>query len=189
MKTLITSSAFLVLIALTSCNPAAQYEKEIAKIDSCLTIIDSIEIKYNGIEFDSLDYMVKHVLDNEDKIKQYYTPDTISMEIGMRMNECKGIRKTLKGVKSKESKYLLEMEELRSQLLNLKEDISNGVLKKEQIDEYLAQELHDLNILNVSFTDFYEMQKLQKGYFYFSTPAIDSLVEEITKDKSLEQPL
>ena len=184
MKSFIPFLPITVFFLLSSCNPANQYSKEIAKIDSCLTIIDSIELKYNGIEFDSLAYMVEHVLDNEDKVKNYYTPDTVSMEIGMRMNECKGIRKTLKGVKSKESKYKLEMTELRSQLLNLKEDISNGVLKKEQIQDYLAQELHDLNMLNVSFTDFYEMQTLQKSYFYFASPVIDSLVNEITQIKT-----
>lgn len=187
MKAIVVSFISIALLSLSSCNPSDQYKAEISKIDSCLAIVDSIETKYNGIEFDSLDYMVQHVLDNEAKIKKYYIPDTVSMEIGMRMNECKGIRKTLKGVKTKETNFGAEIEDLQIQLQNLKTDISEGVLKEEQINEYLAQELHDVNILNITFNDFYEMQELQKSYFYFSTPTIDSLVEEIMKENTVDQ--
>jgi hypothetical protein len=168
--------------SLVSCDPADQYSKEISKIDSCLTVIDDINEKYNGIEFDSLALMVDHVLRNEDTLKKYYNPDTLSMDIGVRMNDCKGIRKTLKGVRTKETDFRIEIEELTVQFENLKKDISEGVLTEEQVDDYLARELFDLNILEVSFSDFYENQLVQKRYYYESVPYIDELIVEIKNE-------
>jgi len=169
-------------LGLVSCDPAKQYSTEISKIDSCLTVINDINEKYNGIEFDSLALMVDHVLRNEDTLKKYYNPDTLSMDIGVRMNDCKGIRKTLKGVRTKETDFKIEIDELTAQFENLKKDISEGVLTKEQVNDYLARELFDLNILDVSFSDFYENQLIQKKYYYESVPYIDDLIVEIKNE-------
>ena len=179
MKFLVIFSLAISALTLSSCDPASKYSGEITKIDSCLSILDTLQLKYDGIEFDSLQYMVDHVLRNEDSIKKYYNPDTLSMEIGTRMNDCKGIRKTLKGVKSKKVDYAAEITELTAQFESLKKDISNGVLTEDQMNEYLARELFDLNILHLSFDDFNAMQKVQKKYYYASVPHIDALIVEL----------
>jgi hypothetical protein len=176
MKKIIAFSLFISVLLLSSCNPASKYSAEMEKIDSCLVILDSLQTDYDGIEFDSLKGMVEHVLSNEDTIKKYYSPDTISMEIGIRMNDCKGIRKTLIGVESKKVNYRAEIADLKEQFATLKEDITNGVLTKDQLNEYLARELFDVNILQVSFNDFNAMQKVQKVYYYSSVPFIDELI-------------
>lgn len=166
----------IFLAVITACNPASKYKKEIAEIDSSLAVVDSIEQKYNGIEFDSLRMMVDHVLMNEDSIKEYYHPDTLSLYIGIRMNDSKGIRKSLRSIDSKKQNFAEEIATLRLQLKNLKTDIENGVLKEEKIKEYLAKEKEDLNILNLSFNDFYTIQEKQKRYYYSSVPVIDSFL-------------
>ncbi|MEO9534176.1 MAG: hypothetical protein ABJG68_04205 [Crocinitomicaceae bacterium] len=179
MKKIIVFSLFIGALVLSSCDPASKYATEISKIDSCLTILDSLQSDYDGIEFDSLQGMVDHVLRNEDTIKKYYHPDTLSMEIGTRMNDCKGIRKTLKGVGTKKENFAAEISDLKVQFESLKTDISEGVLSEEQINEYLARELFDLNILHVTFDDFNAMQKIQKKYYYASVPYIDRLIVEL----------
>jgi hypothetical protein len=186
MKYLFLSISLFSFFAITSCDPAAQHEKEISKIDSCLNVLAEIEEKYNGIEFDSLTFMVDHVLMNEDTMKKYYSPDTLSMDIGVRMNDCKGIRKTMKGVDVKKDDFKKEIEELTIQFTNLKEDILTGVLTDEQINEYLSRELFDLNILDISFIDFYEMQLVQKKYYYSSVPFIDELIVELKNEAQQE---
>ena len=65
------SLGFLIL-GITSCNSAAKFKAELEEIDSCVVILDSIEIKYNGIEFDSLRIMVEHILNNEEMISQLH---------------------------------------------------------------------------------------------------------------------
>ncbi|MFT4600998.1 MAG: hypothetical protein ACI857_001175 [Arenicella sp.] len=186
MKSLIFAFGLIGIFGLTSCDPAAQHEKEISKIDSCLNVISDVEEKYNGIEFDSLKFMVDHVSMNEDTMKKYYNPDTLSMDIGVRMNDSKGIRKKLKGVDVREGEFKTEIEELNIQFTNLREDISTGVLTDDQITEYLARELFDLNILEVSFMEFYETQLLQKIYYYSSVPIIDELIVELKNEAQQE---
>jgi len=181
MKILVPIFIFISL-SLTSCDPAAKYKTEIAEVDSCLVVLDSIEMKFNGIEFDSLQMMVDHVLMNEDTIEKYYHPDTVSMEIGIRMNDSKGIRKTLKNLEEKERVFREEIAALKIQLENLKADISNGVLAKEKIDEYIATEKTDLNVLNLSFNDFYSLQKSQCLYYYASVPIIDEFIIQLKSE-------
>jgi hypothetical protein len=181
MKFLIPAIIVLSL-SLSSCDPAEKYKTEIAEIDSCLVVLDSIETKFNGIEFDSLQMMVDHVLMNEDTIEKYYKPDTVSLEIGIRMNDSKGIRKTLKNLDQKERVFREEIDAMKAQLENLKNDVSNGVLAKEKIDEYLATEKMDLNVLNLSFNDFYTLQETQCVFYYASVPIIDEFIIKLKSE-------
>lgn len=166
------------LSVMTSCDPASKYAAEIEEIDSCLAVLDSVEEKYNGIEFDSLEYMVQKVIGNEDSIRKYYNPDTLSLQVGIRMNECKGIRKTLKGSDAKRISYKNEIDALRQQFENLKSDIENGVLQEDKIAQYIDDEKKALDVLNLTVTEFYKLQELEKRYFYQSVPFVDSLIVE-----------
>lgn len=175
-----------ILLFLGSCDPSNKYQKEIDQIDSSLVLLGDIETALNGIEFDSINYMVDHVMQNEDTIRKYYDPDTVSLYIGQRLNECKGVRKTLHGAKDKEYVYRMEIEALRKQFFDLKSDIENGVLKEEKMEEYIQNELTALNLLNESFTKFYNLQNNSKQYFYFAAPVIDSLIIELKNEASME---
>lgn len=176
MRFLVVIFISFLILTVASCNPSDKYKAEIAEIDSCLSVLDSVESLYNGINFDSLKLMVAHVLDNEDSIQLYYHPDTLSLDIGTRMNECKGIRKSLKNLDAKQDDFAIEISAIRTQLANLKVDIENGVLAEEKMKGYIEQEKMDLNVLNLSLTDFYNLQELQKRYYYYSVPFIDELI-------------
>jgi hypothetical protein len=180
-------AAFSVLvISISSCNPADKYEAEIAEIDSCLALLDSIEIKYNGIEFDSLKMMVEHVKANEDSIHKYYRPDTLSLEVGTKMNESKGVRKKLSDVDQRQRAFDIEIPATRKQLMTLKTDISNGVLSEDKIKQYLMEEKDAFNKLNIAFKNFYTMQKQQKSYYYAAVPYIDKLIEQLINEAQQE---
>lgn len=168
--------SIISIVSMTSCSPADKYEAELAEIDSCMTVLDSIELTVNGIDFDSLIYMVDKVKANEDSIAKYYKPDTLSLEVGIRMNECKGIRKSLKNLEFKEQEYMTEVEALRTQFTNLRTDIENGVLEEEKVKGYLEEEKAALNVLNLTVSDFYTLQELEKAYFYHSVPFVDDLI-------------
>ncbi|UKN03436.1 hypothetical protein K6119_07895 [Paracrocinitomix mangrovi] len=185
MKNLLTLLSVGLLVLATSCSPSSKYKAELSEIDSCMTVLTDIQEMYDGIEFDSLQMMVDHVLANEADIQEYYHPDTVSLEIGTRMNECKGIRKSLKDLEVKRTKYADEIAELTKQFSDLKDDIENGRLAEEKVKEYLATEKDDLNVLNQTVSDFYTLQDRQKLYYYSATPIIDSLIAKL---KSEAQP-
>ena len=176
---MINKTLFILLciaFLFSSCDPAKKYEAEINEIDSSLAVLDTLESQFNGIEFDSLKYMVEHVLRNEDSVKKYYRPDTVSLYIGIRMNESKGIRKTMKNLDSRKKEYGGEIAAMQKQFKDLKADIEEGILKKEDIEKYLAEEKADLEQLNQSFTGFYELQEREKRFYYHAVPTIDSLI-------------
>lgn len=171
---------------LTSCDPSSKYSAEIKTIDSCLTVLDDIEAQHSQIEYDSLTYMVNHVLENEAVIKSLYNPDTISLEFGTKMNDCKGVRKSLNGADKSKVLYQKEIDELKTQFINLKNDIENGVLKDEQLKEYLEIEKKDLSVLVGSFSSFNVLQESQKKFFYNSSPAVDEFVEKLKNEAQVQ---
>ena len=175
-----------ILLMLGSCDPSNKYQKEIDQIDSSLVVLNDIETTLNGIDFDSLMFMVDHVRSNEDTIKKYYDPDTVSLYIGIRLNESKGIKKTLSEAKGKEIVFRTEIDALKKQFSDLKTDIENGVLKEDKMQEYIQNELQALNILNQSFVSFYDKQKVSKEFYYHSVPVIDSLIVELKNEANME---
>ena len=175
-----TKKIFILLgisVLLVSCNPASQYKTEIAQIDSCLTRLDSLETIYDGIDFDSLNYMYDHVIDNEKLIKELYKPDTLNEELGRDMNDSKAIRKRLNSIRQDEMIYGDELNAVKHQFMDLKEDILNGVLSEEQITSYIGAEIAALKKVDDAFTAFCEMIKMEKERYYMVVPDVDEFIE------------
>lgn len=164
---------------ISSCDPAKEFETEIKSIDSCISVLDKIDSLFKGIEFDSLNVMVDHVNNNEELMREYYTSDTIDQLLGSYMNSCKGIRKSLNNLETTKTDFADEIAAIYSQLNNLKTDVSNGVFEKKEIDKYLATEKEALNKLNLSFTEFYTIQRDQKGVYYLCVPFVDGYVNAL----------
>ena len=83
------------------------------------------------------EYILSDANLDEDSLKVYYDPDTLSMELGKRMIECKGIRKSMKNLDDKKGRYVNEIASLRKQLGNLKIDIEKGVIEDEKINGFI----------------------------------------------------
>ncbi|MBK7128142.1 MAG: hypothetical protein IPM74_13060 [Crocinitomicaceae bacterium] len=163
-------------VTISSCDPAKKYANEIEKIDSCLTVIDEYDSLYHTIQFDSLQWMVNHVLENENAIKQYGVSDTVPQLLGSWMNNCKGVRKSLKDIGGNKMKFNDEIFFMRRQFTNLKTDIINGVYDKDEIEKYLKIETEALTNFGVMFGDFYDLQKSQSAIFYDAVPNVDAYV-------------
>ena len=167
------------LLTLVACDPASQYKTELDEIDSYLTRIDSLETKFDGIEFDSLNMMVEHVKKNESLIKELYNPDTLNAEFGRLMNDSKMIRKTLADVGGFESSIGDELNAVKHQLMDLKEDILAGLFSDDQIREYIAIEKEALAKVDDIFANFYATQLEEKNRFYDVVPKVDTFIEDL----------
>lgn len=185
MNKRVTPFVFILMLlttALVSCDPADEFKEEITTIDSCLTLVNELEAKFDGIDFDSLNLMVEHVEKNEDIIRQYYQPDTVNETLGRQMSDAKSVRKSLKHVSTDQMVYGDELNAVKNQLEDLKDDVLNGVLTEEQVAEYLNVEMTALDKVHVSFDAFYEMQKLEKQRYYAVMPGIDLFVERLLEE-------
>ncbi|NOQ75128.1 MAG: hypothetical protein GQ574_24150 [Crocinitomix sp.] len=174
------------LIAL-SCDPAKEFKTELDDIDAHLVHLDSLENLLDGIDFDSLTIMVEHVKSNEAEIKELYTPDTLNETFGRQMNDCKAIRKNLGNVGKDESLYGDELNAIKHQFLDLKDDIKNGVLSKEQITEYVAVEKAAMDKVSLSFGSFYNMVSAERYRYHVVVPKVDAFIAELkTKNDELD---
>jgi hypothetical protein len=187
MKKISSILAAGLLVLITSCDPAKQFEKEITTIDSTLNEIDSLESIFDGIDFDSLRYMKKHVIQNEDLIAKYYTPgDTLDQLLGKYMNDCKSVRKKLGSLDQDEVYFGDEFNLLKHQFTDLKEDILAGVYKDEQVKLYLNTEMEAFKTVALSFEGFVELIKVEKNRFYVASPKIDAFVSTLNITEELE---
>ncbi|WP_027418032.1 hypothetical protein [Crocinitomix catalasitica] len=169
--------AILFVTSMTSCNPEKQFEKQLVQIDSALVVIDSLEVLMDGIEFDSLKMMVDHVVLNEGFVKNFYVSDTINESLGNHLNEAKSVRKVLKGVETKKMFFGDELNALKHQLQDLKEDVKAGLFSEEQLNKYLANEMQAVLTVTLSFDDFNKKQIAEKKRYYHATPSIDEFIE------------
>lgn len=181
MKTYILPVLLLVITLFTvaACDPASQYKTELEEIDAYLSRIDSLETKFDGIVFDSLNIMVEHVKKNEGLIKALYQPDTLNASFGRLMNDSKSIRKTLSDVGGFEISIGDELNAVKHQLMDLKEDILAGLYSDEQIHEYITIEKEALAKVDELFADFYVTQETEKARFYEVVPQVDAFIEEL----------
>jgi len=173
----------LGLVVLSACNPETKYADELKEIDSYTKKLDTVEAVLNGIEFDSLVYMQEMASSNEKLIKRFYINDTLDEDFAQKLTYNKSVRKFLKGVDEEKVKMYDELKALTNQFEYLKTDILNGLYNKEQISNYLSVEKKDTDMLIKSVTEFEKIQKLNKSYFYFSTPSINTYLTKIMNEK------
>lgn len=169
----------IFVVTLASCDRATKYAVQINSIDSCLTQIDSLEQIFKGIEFDSLKLMVAHVKENEAIMKQYYHADTIDLEIGMLLNNGKGIRKSIDGADQMKLVLGNEIIALRKQFTNLKTDILNGAVDEAKMNTYLADEKAALLKFKTELSEYNEIQTAMSATYYYSTPILDAFISTL----------
>ncbi len=173
----------LTTVATTACNPATKYKTEITEIDSCLTVVDSLQTMYDEIPFDSLDLMYSHVVNNEDVVRELYMVDTVNQDVARKLNDAKSVRKAFKAVSVEQSEFKTELQTSKMQLETLKKDIKEGVLTEEQIKQYLGQEKKALSSLELSLRGFYELQNREKSRYYKVVPAVDEFVDQLIAEQ------
>lgn len=177
----------LMFSGLTSCDPAVTYKKEIAELDSCINLVDSLQTVFDGIEFDSLQLMFNHTINNEDVIKRLYKSDSVNQLLASQMNEAKSVRKAFKHLDSEKSNMETDLILSKGQLESLRTDVLAGVLNEEQIKQYLGVEKEAVNNLRMVVTDFDQLQKVQKNRYYYYSPGMDAFVDKLIEETKVEE--
>lgn len=177
----------LVLGAMfVACNPEKKYAPEITAINSYKNSIDSLEIVFNNIKFDSLMMIQKAASYSEKMIKKYYMFDTVSRELAERMQYIKSVRKSLGNIEVKKNALTREFTALKLQFNNLEADIKNGILKRSQVEEYLKDEKEAYANLSKNVSAVYENQKKQLKDYYYASPVVNTYVELIKPKENQE---
>ncbi|MBL1233672.1 MAG: hypothetical protein COA31_013215 [Flavobacteriales bacterium] len=126
--TLITISS----ISLFSCGE--DYTNEIGHVDGLIKILDSSEEVLHDVDTATLFEMTIFVKESIAKIKS--KNDTLTKEAALEADQFVGRLKSLYGLSKNYNKYQQEIDLIRTQLNNLKQDLNNGIISKEQFPAY-----------------------------------------------------
>ncbi len=141
------------LISLTSCMDieASQHLDRIAELNQT---VDSVETVFNEHKMDSIGAISLNAYTIENRVKRNYQADTIDMELGRKMDAFKLMRKSLKSLGTAQSSIPVSIEEERTKLKELKNDIENGDGEREKYAEYVAFEENKVDQLRVLLKDY-----------------------------------
>lgn len=178
---------FLVLgLVFAACNPEKKYAAEISEINEYEKAIDSLEIIYNSIKFDSLVIIQKAASTSEKMIKKYYTADTISRELADKLQYIKSVRKSLSNIEDKKDALAREITTLKTQFSNLEIDVKNGILNKSQVSEFLEVEKKAFDHLSENLTNVVDNQSKQLKDYHYANTFVDAYVELIKPQENQE---
>lgn len=126
--TLITISS----IYLSSCKE--DYTNEIGHVDGLIKILDSSEEVLHDIDTATLFEMTIFVKESIAKIQS--KNDTLTKKAALEADQFIGRLKSLYNLSKNYKKYQQEIDLVRTQLNNLKQDLNNGIIPKEQFPAY-----------------------------------------------------
>lgn len=126
--TLVTFSS----IGLFSCGE--DYTNEIGHVDGLLKILDSSEKALHDVDTATLFEMTIFVKQSIEKIQS--KNDTLTKEAALEADQFIGRLKSLYNLSKNYKKYQQEIDLIRTQLNNLKQDLNNGIIPKEQFAAY-----------------------------------------------------
>jgi len=130
--TLVTFSS----IWLCSCNE--DYTNEIGHVNGLIKILDSSEEVLHDVDTSTLFEMTIFIKQSIKKIQS--KNDTLTKEAALEADQFVGRLKSLYNLSNNYKKYQKEIDLIRTQLNNLKQDLNNGIISKEKFPAYYENE-------------------------------------------------
>tara|TARA_Y100001978_G_scaffold196159_1_gene205344 strand:+ start:382 stop:924 length:543 start_codon:yes stop_codon:yes gene_type:complete len=143
----------ILCVYLFSCS---DFEKEdqSARVDSLIGQVEGIEKAFLKIKIDSISALQMSTYEVERQIKQNYSPDSINLVIGKKMNDYKRMRKMLGPLGKEEARLKVSLIEEKEQLVKLGSDILNGYGKRELYNEYIDFETKKVNQIKTLYEEY-----------------------------------
>ena len=129
-------------------------ENQSARVDVLMGQVEGIEKAFLKIKIDSISALQMSTYEVERQIKQNYSPDSINLVLGKKMNDYKRMRKMLGPLGKEEVRLKKSLLEEREQLTKLGSDILNGYGKRELYNEYIDFETQKVNQIKVLYEEY-----------------------------------
>jgi len=149
MKSIIFSVAVLLFVGCS-----VDYKQELAELGELEFYLQSMENSFESVDQKQVDKAVEAYKHNISQIKKYYNADTVEKEFVQIINKYKGIKKGSKGLSGDVENIHSNLTTMTKQLSNLRADIENGLLNKDSVAQYLANEKGNLNQLNENISNY-----------------------------------
>ena len=143
----------LMCVCFLSCSDFEK-ENQSARIDDLMGQVEGIENGFLKIQIDSIAELQMSTYEVERQIKQNYSPDSINLVLGKKMNDYKRMRKMLGPLGKEEARLKKSLSEEREQLVKLGSDILKGYGKRELYNEYIEFESKKVNQIKILFEEY-----------------------------------
>jgi hypothetical protein len=170
------------LAILTCCQHKDSAEK-IKKIDSLITICDSLSNTLASVNNDSAEIVFQKAKAStelfEKKLRNLPESDTVRECLNSSGNIFKGLRKYFKELPS----YKKDIDFSHTQLTNLKEDVKNNLLNEEEFSKYYKDESVALSLLSEKINGRISTTKNELSLYKRICFTVNYLVDSLNKMK------
>jgi hypothetical protein len=179
--------AWLLALVVTTvaCRPESWYKSEIETIDRVLLSLDSAI--YNLTQIDTLPYAERNrgFKDRMGFIESWYTQrgDTMNREVAMLVAQYREVRKPLANFRTEYYRVEGELLYTRSQLANLKQDLSYNLLHTQVVKRVFTEELTAADKVMADAKRLDVSNMLTKRKLLDTEPKVDSLIQVLKSTK------
>jgi len=173
--------AIVSIVAFSSCNNAVK-KKQLAKIDSLITIIDTTGNKLNTINKDTVTKKYETYKQTNKKVAEHYQKYRNEENWNYLCNY-QNVRKPFKTMVLNYNSFNADLKSAREQLENLKHDVQEGLISKEEFDNYFILEAKNTN--EISFKINKQVESVLNQYKNFDTiqPYMLKLIDSYAENK------
>lgn len=174
--------ALISIVAFSSCNSAVK-KKQIAKIDSLITIIDTTGSKLKTINKDTVTKKFEAYKKTNEKVAEHYQKYR-NEENWSYLCNYQNVRKPFKTMVLNYNSFNAELKSAREQLENLKHDVQEGLISKEEFNNFIILEAK--NTHEISFKINKQVESVLGQYKNFDTiqPYLLKLIDSYTENKN-----
>ena len=167
----------ILFVALTigACNNPN--EKEIGEVDALIGKIVQTEKSLLSVDTSKV-FGTKRLLE-KDLAEFNKIGDTLTKEEAFRAEDIFGSKKKFYRLTTRYPKFISQIEMSKKQLANLKQDLENGLIKKENYSNYYAQEENAINELDVQINKLVVNIDVVVDKYKNDRPNLLNLIEEL----------
>jgi hypothetical protein len=134
--------ALIVIVVFASCS-SNKNAKELKTIDSLYTVIDTVNVMIEKADYKSFEKMYATSKENLDLLKENFDDKKDSTWSTITLYS--SLNKHFKSFSKKFPQFIVDVEESKKQLDNLKADIKAGKIEKDTVDLYVSDEANAMS--------------------------------------------
>jgi len=174
--------AIISVVAFSSCNQAVK-KKQLAKIDSLITIIDTTANHLNAINKDTVAKKYEAYKETNKKVAEHYQKYR-NDENWHYLCNYQNVRKPFKTMVFNYNTFKSDLKSSREQLENLKHDVQKGLITEEEFNNFFTLEAKNTNDISIKINK--QVESVLNQYKNFDTiqPYLLKLIDSYPENKN-----
>ena len=157
-------------------------KEEISSIDSLYRAVLSADSLIRYVDVEKISGYKEEIVTNMGYIQKNFN-DSMTNELRILLTDYYAIRKPLRVLLSRTEFYMQELNYSKEQLQNLKHDIEQGTIEKEQFSKHLETENQAISGLVKEIRQYTDVLNTKIEFFIRTNPSILELIRKLKEEK------